>query len=229
MGVPDDTVNERGYPEVNRDAVTKGKWELDQPHFITEGLPLELLPEGTAGGSFYQYKANGDVLIKSGANPIVAVKNYGKGRVVAMAYVEEGFTPQSINPTENKIYWDYWEYQYSLLARSLLWASGREIPVHIKCLAAGDSGLKLSLSSPSEQPVQIEVTGKNEFGQLLGSTRVDKSLSSGSNSIDIPASSLQSKFGWPGGRQIFNVIFVTQKTIPHSTGALPPSLHRNAP
>jgi len=205
VGVPDDTVNERGYPEINRDAVTKGKWELDQPHFITEGLPLELLPEGIAGGSFYQYKPRGDVLIKSGANPILAVKNYGKGRVVAMAYVEEGFTPQSINPTENKIYWDYWEYQYSLLARSLLWASGREIPVRIKSLDAGDAGLKLSLSSSNEQSVQIEVTGKNEFGQALGSTRVDKLLRPGSNSIDIPASSLLSGIGWPGGRQIFNV------------------------
>jgi hypothetical protein len=210
-GVPDDTVNERGYPEVNRDAVTKGKWELDQPHFITEGLPLELLPEGTAGGSFYQYKARGDVLIKSGANPIVAVKNYGKGRVVAMAYVEEGFTPQSVNPTENKIYWDYWEYQYSLLARSLLWASGREIPVRIKSLTAGDAGLKLSLSSPNEQSIQIEVTGKNEFGQALGSTRIDKLVRPGSNLIDIPASSLQSTFGWPGGRQIFNVVIRNPK------------------
>src|ERR1051325_849714 len=32
VGVPDDTVNDRGYPEINRDAITKGKWELDQPH-----------------------------------------------------------------------------------------------------------------------------------------------------------------------------------------------------
>jgi hypothetical protein len=206
VGVPNDSVNERGYPEVNRDAVTKGKWELDQTHFITEGLPLELLPEGSVGGSFYQYKTRGDVLIKSGANPVVAVKNYGKGRVVAMAYVEEGFTPQSINPTESKIYWDYWEYQYSLLARSLLWASGREAPVHIKSLAATDAGLSLSLSSANEQPVQIEVTGKNEFGQPLGSTRIEKRLGSGPNSIDIPMSALQPAIGWPGGRQIFNVI-----------------------
>src|SRR5215217_1142152 len=210
-GVPDDTVNERGYPEVNRDAVAKGKWELDQPHFITEGLPLELFPEGTIGGSFYQYKARGDVLIKSGANPIVAVKNYGKGRVVAMAYVEEGFTPQSINPTESKIYWDYWEYQYSLLARSLLWASGRETPVRIKTLTATEAGLNVSLSSTNQQPAQIEVTGKDEFGQALGSTRIDKLLSAGSNSIDISASSLQPANGWPGGRQIFNVIIRNSK------------------
>ena len=105
VGVPDDTLNERGYPEINRDAVSKGKWELGQAHFITEGFPLELLPEGTAGGSFYDYKPQGDVLIKSGTNPILAVKNYGKGRVVALAYLEEGFTPQSINPQESKIYW----------------------------------------------------------------------------------------------------------------------------
>jgi hypothetical protein len=54
FGVADDTVNERGYPEINRDAVTKGKWERAEAHFITEGLPLELLPEGTIGGSFYR-------------------------------------------------------------------------------------------------------------------------------------------------------------------------------
>src|SRR6266481_4754630 len=70
VGVADDTVNERGYPEINQDAVTKGKWEVEQHHFITEGLPLELLPEGNIGGSFYKYSANGEVLIKSGANPV---------------------------------------------------------------------------------------------------------------------------------------------------------------
>src|SRR6185436_14867375 len=87
VGVPNDAVNERGYPEINRDAVTKGKWEIGVPHFITEGLPLELLPEGTVGGSFYKYAARGEVLIKSGTNPIVAVKNFGRGRIVAMSYV----------------------------------------------------------------------------------------------------------------------------------------------
>src|SRR6185503_18926214 len=186
VGVPDDTVNERGYPEINRDAVTKGKWERGQSHFITEGLPLELLPEGNAGGSFYKYRAQGDVLIKSGPNPIVAVKNYGKGRVVALGYVDEGFTPKSIDGYEEKIYWDYWEYQYSLLARSLLWASGREIPVRIQSLTADDRELSLSLSSPAKRAVTIEVTGKNEFGHPIGSSRIEKTLNSGETSISIP-------------------------------------------
>lgn len=207
VGVANDTVNERGYPEVNHDAVTKGKWELGDPHFITEGLPLELLPEGTVGGSFYRYKSRGDVLIKSGAHPIMSVSNYGKGRVVAMSYLEEGFTPQSINPIENKIYWDYWEYQYSLLARAVLWAAGRNTPVRIQSLTASeDDGVRLSLNASSQQAVQIEVSGRNEFGQALGTTTVEKVLHSGSNAIEIPASRLRPSVGWSGGRQIINVI-----------------------
>ena len=205
-GVADDTVNERGYPEVNRDAVTKGKWEPGDPHFITEGLPLELLPEGTIGGSFYRYKSKGTVLIKSGAHAIMSESSYGIGRVVAMAYVEEGFTPQSIDTIENKIYWDYWEYQYSLLARAVLWAAGRNTPVRIQSLTASEAGLKLSLNASSQQRVRIEVNGHNEFGQALGATTVEKILSSGASAIEVPASALQPAFGWPGGRQIFNVI-----------------------
>ena len=204
VGVADDTVNERGYPEVNRDAVTKGKWELGDPHFITEGLPLELLPEGTIGGSFYRYQSKGDVLIKSGTNPIVGVRNYGKGRAVAMAYVEEGFTPESINPIENKLYWNYWEYQYSLLARALLWAAGRNVPVHIESFTATESGLKLALNASGQQTVRVEVNGRNEFGQSLGSTNLEKTLNPGSNAIDVPA--VKPANGWPGGRQIFDVI-----------------------
>ena len=206
FGVADDTVNERGYPEINRDAVTKGKWELGESHFITEGLPLELLPEGTIGGSFYRYRSKGSVLIKSGNNPILSVSNYGKGRVVSMAYVEEGFTPQSINPIETKIYWDYWEYQYSLLARAVLWAAGRGTPIKIASLTANESGVKLFLDASSQQSVQIEVNGRNEFGQSLGSTSLDKTLSRGPNSIEIAAGKFQSGASWPGGRQIFNVI-----------------------
>lgn len=203
-GVADDTVNERGYPEINRDAVTKGKWEAAEPHFITEGLPLELLPEGTIGGSFYRYKSKGNVVIKSGDNPVVSVNNYGKGRVVSMAYVEEGFTPETINPIETRIYWDYWEYQYSLLSRAILWAAGRTTPVRIESLTANEQAVKLSMNAASQQAVQIEVNGHNEFGQSLGSTTVNKQLNRGANSIEIAASKLGS--GWPGGRQIFNVI-----------------------
>jgi hypothetical protein len=205
VGAVNDTVNERGYPEINQDAVTKGKWEVAQKHFITEGLPLELLPEGSIGGSFYKYRSDGEVLIKSGANPIVAAKTYGKGRVVALGYTEEGFTPQSVNPVETKIYWDYWEYQYSLLARSILWASGRETDIRINELTAGAASIKLNLKSSTPRRIQIEIDGRNEFGQALGSHRTTKDLVAGETLIEIPTDTLRPPTGWPGGQQIFNV------------------------
>ncbi len=206
VGVANDAVNERGYPEINQDAVTKGKWEVAQKHFITEGLPLELIPEGSIGGSFYKYRANGEVLIRSGAYPIVAAKTYGKGRVVALGYTEEGFTPQSISPVETKIYWDYWEYQYSLLARSILWASRREPDVRINELTAGSASIKLNLKSSAPRRIEIEIDGRNAFGQALGSQRQTKDLVAGETLIEIPADTLRPPTGWSGGRQIFNVI-----------------------
>ena len=208
VGVPDDRVNERGYPEVNQDAVTRGKWEIAREHFITEGLPLDLLPEGNVGGSFYKYRAAGDVLIKSGEHPVVAVKNYGKGRVVALGYVEQGLTPQSVDPAETKIYWDYWEYQYSLLARSLLWAAGRESGVRIASLRGGegDPAVRLTLASDEPRAVEVEVAGRNEFGQPLGSQKLRREIRAGENLIEVSSAALRPATGWPGGRQIFNAI-----------------------
>ncbi|MBV8858037.1 MAG: beta-galactosidase trimerization domain-containing protein [Acidobacteria bacterium] len=214
VGVPDDTLNERGYPEINQDAVAKGKWEATHPHFITDGVPLELLPEGQVGGSFYKYRADGDVLVRSGERPVVAVKNYGKGRVVALAYVEEGFTPQSVNPFETRIYWDYWEYQYSLLARALLWAAGREPAARLTSLAATDAepAVKLTVTSDAARSVETEVACKSEFGQKLGSTKVRRELARGENSIAVAASVLRPAAGWPGGRAIFDVIVRDART-----------------
>ncbi len=69
------------------------------------------------------------MLLKSGDYPIAAVTTYGKGRVVAFAYIEDGFIPSGVDPLGSAeeegfsaagdpsaygIYWNYWEYYYSL-------------------------------------------------------------------------------------------------------------------
>ena len=58
VGVPDDRVSDRGYPELNREAIAEGEWRA-RPHPITEGLDLDLLPSGARGGRFYRYEAQG--------------------------------------------------------------------------------------------------------------------------------------------------------------------------
>ncbi|HVN82204.1 MAG TPA: beta-galactosidase trimerization domain-containing protein [Terriglobia bacterium] len=206
---PDDFVTEKGYPELNQQALAKGQWEISKRHFITEGSPLDLIPSGIIGSRFYRYRSTGDVLIKSGEYPILAVKNYGKGRVVSLAYVEEGFIPESINPVEAGIYWDYWEYQYSLLTRCLLWAARREGDMAIASLTAspqGPTALRLKLRSPRTNKVELEVAAKSEFGMVLGSYKKELNLGPGESELEIPKDSLCPSQGWPGGRQIFDLI-----------------------
>src|SRR5439155_520281 len=132
-----------------------------------------------------------------------------KGRVAAFAYVEEGFIPQDIDPVSTSIYWNYWEYYYSLLSRAILWAAGRDSGLDIKSLTAqanAAEGVKITLSTATARNVEVEVAGRGEFGQSLGSYLTQKSLKSGENVITVSADHLRPRLGWSGGKQIFNVI-----------------------
>ncbi len=213
VGVPDDFVSERGYPELNTAAIAQGKWTRAKSHYITDGVPLELIPAGRSGGRFYKYEANGQVLIESGGQPILATKSYGKGRVVALAYVEDGFLPEAVNPIETKTYWDYWEYEYSLLVRSLLWASGRASPLRIEggVRIAGSAqdpagSVETRLVSPQARAVDVEVAVRSEWGGVLGRSRERRSLPAGTSVVDLKPAVPRPAGGWPGGRSIVDVI-----------------------
>ncbi len=224
VGCPDDTVNERGYPDINKAALVRGKWEVARPHFITAGLPMDLLPEGNVGGAYYRYQAKGDVLIKSGDDPIVAVSAYGKGRVVAFAYMEEGFIPSGADPLGSVeeegfsaagdpsvfgIYWNYWEYYYSLVAKAVVWAAGRDGGVGLKTAAAGPdeaATVRLTLSCASPRRVELEVAAHSEFGPKFGTIRTASDLRAGDNDVSVPAAALRPRGGWPGGKNIFDII-----------------------
>lgn len=106
------------------------------------------MPSGARGGRFYRYQAKGDVAVEAAGLPVVATRTYGKGRVVAIAAVGDGFIPEAIDPVKTRTYWDYWEYQYSLVARAVLWAARGESSVRLPTLTASpESGLILALAS----------------------------------------------------------------------------------
>jgi hypothetical protein len=207
VGVADDFVNERGYWELNEAAVARRRWEVGVRHFITDGLPLELLPSGDAGGRFYKYEAKGEVLIQAAGHPVLAVKDYGKGRVVAFAYVEDGFLPEGVDPVETRTLWDYWEYQYALVARSILWAARRDGDLSIESVSAtADAGLALALRTGAPREVEVEVAGKSAFGEALRPQVLRRVLTAGQSVLTLPAADLRPESGWSGGRQILNVV-----------------------
>jgi hypothetical protein len=218
VGVPDDFVSERGYPELNRGAISEGRWERRTPHFITEGLPLDLIPSGRAGGRFYQYEPRGDVLIEADGHPLLAVKSYGKGRVAAFAYVEDGFLPETTDPIESRTYWSYWEYQYGLLARTVLWAAGRDGGARLEAprVDAAGRSLELTFVAEGQREVEIEIRNHSEWsvpysgsrgasGDHEGRREV-RPVTSGPNRISVSLDGLRPEAGWPGGKQILDVI-----------------------
>ncbi len=205
VAVPDDRVSDRGYPEPNQEAITEGQWR-SLPHPITEGLDLSLLPSGARGGRFYKYEAKGDVAIEAAGLPVVATRAYGKGRVVAFATVGDGFIPEAVDPVKTRTYWDYWEYQHSLLARAVLWAARGKGDLSIgKLEATAESGLTLVLAGPLSRTVEVEARARDPRGAELASVRRPLVLAGGDALLRIPSSDL-APAGWPGGRSVVDVI-----------------------
>lgn len=130
-----------GYANIDYDVLGHENWVFSG-HYITNDFPAGEYNFAELG--YYPYKADGDVIISSESGaPIAAVKQVGKGRVVALGYFPKVFSPndKSVTPAEggcfesvnmaaitpeNNVGYDTSEYFYALLGRVMLWAAGRD-------------------------------------------------------------------------------------------------------
>jgi len=127
VGVLSDRLNERGFREVRSDAITTGPWKSASSHFITANVPLESFP--TDYLKHYRYRLGSDstaLVTGSSGEPIVATKMFGKGRVVALGYLNTGLSPMIDWKILGQRNDRWWEYFYSLLCRSIVWAGRHE-------------------------------------------------------------------------------------------------------
>jgi hypothetical protein len=134
-------------------------WKATQPHYITSGVPLVALPFDHM--SHLGCTAAGEVLVKAGCAPVIAVRSYGKGRVVALGYENSCFSPQIADPWRCELAYPYWEYYYSLLCRALVWAADREPEARLSAMSAADGVVRVSLQG-SPQPVTVTATFRDE-------------------------------------------------------------------
>jgi len=164
VGVLSDQLNPKGFRDVRPDAVTTGPWKAVSENYITANVPLESFPSDYL--KHYKYHAGKDsTVLVTGAEgePIVATKMFGKGRVVALGYLNTGLSPM--------IDWkffgqrnDHWyEYFYSLLGRSILWAANREPALGLRSLAVEGGEEK-----PGTISVRIENTTPLASADLMG-------------------------------------------------------------
>ncbi|MBP3963980.1 beta-galactosidase trimerization domain-containing protein [Paenibacillus lignilyticus] len=170
-----------GYPKVRFDLLKSGRWTAAKSHFITSGIPLELLPcEELA---YYPYQAAGDVLIEAeDGSPIAAVRSYGKGRVVAFGYYPRDILPQHKEFTGKESTYDavidrwagakssctfaYLESFYELVYRSVIWAAKRESGCLIEP-PARNAQEWIIRTSGSLTPDHIRYSIKNAYDELI--------------------------------------------------------------
>ncbi len=175
----------------------KSNWSQSKPHYITNGIAFETLPFENMGIYPYQNN-NGEVLLESReGNPVMAVSNYGKGRVVAFAYPERGFLPRMDDPWETRLNYPYWEYMWSMIAKSVVWASNNEPDNFINKVARNPKGLNVDLTNNLEK-ASLVVQILDDFGIVEKDTTL--SLSPKQNSVDIPLQNVL-----VGGNHIVNL------------------------
>ena len=139
-------------------------WQTVIEHYITRGIPLPLFPWDQI--AVPSSSANGEVLLRTtGGNPVLAVHKVGKGRVAAFAYTEKGMIPEIQNVFETGLHYPYHEYLWSLVARAVVWAAGREPAPAILEVTCTTSAVESRVDAASKD-ARLAITVRNSFGEI---------------------------------------------------------------
>ena len=147
------------------DHLDMSQWSQTKQHYITRGVAFEAFPWDHMGVYPYQNK-QGDVILETKkGNPVLAVSKYGKGRIVAMSYPERGLLPRVDDPWKTELNYPYWEYMWSLVARSVIWASDKEPETFIQDVTRTPDGFSIQLINPIED-IAVNVQIIDDFGVI---------------------------------------------------------------
>jgi hypothetical protein len=102
-------------------------WRRLDEHYITRAIPVESFPFADLQNFVYRAEPGAKVLIQTeSGSPILAERQFGKGRVIAFGYRNQGLSWFMPMAARGHLIDPYWEYFYALLSRSLIYAAGRE-------------------------------------------------------------------------------------------------------
>lgn len=151
-------MNSNNFLELTED-VRQGTWQKAGPHYITHNVPVETFPFREM--RYAKASLRGDALLRAeSGDPILATGSYGQGRVVAMSYLQRGLIPQIVNQWRTETAWHYWEYMYSLLVRSVLWAAAREPQASLGELRMGAGETVVAITVKTDRPANLTVEAR---------------------------------------------------------------------
>ncbi|MBZ5544563.1 MAG: beta-galactosidase trimerization domain-containing protein, partial [Acidobacteriia bacterium] len=196
VGVLSDRLNSQGHREIRPDAIAPGPWKSVAGSPITTNVAFASFPTDFLKHYRYQLGKDSTALVAGpDGEPIIATKMFGKGRVVALGYVNTGLSPMIDWKILGQRDYRWWEYFYSLLCRSILWAAQREPELKLRpmVVSGGKEGRKrLLIQLENHSPItraDIMANVFNEWGEPEGTTGQSLTLKKDfdASALDLPA------------------------------------------
>ena len=175
-----------------------GQWRALEPHFITGGVPFEILPRADHAA----YEAKNDLTIeliaRIGKLPlIVAQDGPGEGRVVVFSYntgwqgsggYKSGMTPW-IEKRDTGI--PYWEYLFAMLAKAVVWAAEREPAAQLMAsegrIVNGRPEIRATFENDGKVAELVaEITLRDAYGRVEWQDRQEVSIKPGNVALSLP-------------------------------------------
>jgi hypothetical protein len=125
--------------------------------------------------------------------PIVATGAYGKGRIVALAYHNYGLLPFVEKEAYGRVSEGYWEYVWSLLCRSIVWAAARDPVLTLEAvsispgLQVGENSFTVSAelkNRGAERNVSVQLYLRDEAGNSITQDARRVSVSSSGTHVE---------------------------------------------
>ena len=199
---------DEGYPEAPKQAMSGKPWRKAAEHYIVDGIPFEALPYGALRHYVYRL-GKGATALATGerGSPVVAVKEYGKGRVVGLGYHNYALFPE-LAARRGELNETFWEYLFSLLMRSVIWAGRKEPSVRLASVVVSRArgAVKVCLSNESAAKAgEVMATFRDELGELDGAARAKLMVARGKTKVELPLPGRR----MTGGRHTVDVMVAT--------------------
>ena len=208
VDVLSDRLDARGFREIRPDAVTAGPWKTVAEHYVTRNVPLDAFPSDYVKHYKYQLGTDSTALVTGlDGEPIVATKNYGRGRVVALGYLNQGLSPEVDWKILGQRDDHWWEYFYSLLCRSIIWAAKREPGISLEKIDGSKSADELSIrirNGTLARSATVLIKLLDEWGEEEGTSTQELGLIMGANTKTLKLPPIPS-----GGRHCVDVILLS--------------------
>jgi len=213
INVPGTKLGFRAMGIPPKEAMSGAPWYQAADHYVVNGIPFEAFPYPALQHYRYELGPKSQALV-TGVDgvPVIAVKQYGKGRVVALGYHAWNLWPK-VDAKPGEVTENFWEYFSTMLLRAMVWAAGKEPQVQVHAVtpsaaryapgkaAAGKVTVRLS-NAAKAAPVSLAVTVSDELRGTEKTQTKTLKLAPGTSEV-----SLALPAGIPaGGRHFVDVI-----------------------